>query len=99
MIEDLNKYYAQEYNEDERLTKDRTHTVEFLTSVRYLDKVLQKGSKVLDACAGTGYLLKSKINDTSEENLSKWLQLHFDTCKEENLLGYSLHGLYFGIKK
>jgi 2-polyprenyl-3-methyl-5-hydroxy-6-metoxy-1,4-benzoquinol methylase len=255
MIDALTKYYEQEYNEDNRLKKDRAHSVEFLTSVRYLDKVLKKESRILDACAGTGvysfylaskghqvtagdivehnvstikdkqlqspllkeiysgnvldmsrfddgsfnavlcmgalyhlkdkcdrekavreclrvlksggifvasyinkhavillnceeqlnsmdellkynkesyqgvfygstpreiielmqdaglvtlyniasdgtgYLIKSKINDSSEENFNKWLQLHFETCEEENLLGYSLHGLYFGIKK
>lgn len=255
MLDKLINYYEFQYNEDNRLEKDRSHAVEFLTSVRYLDKVLPKSSNVLDACAGTGiysfylakqghkvtsgdivehnvsiikekqlqnpllseiytgsvlnlsrfeensfdvvlcmgalyhlkdksdrekavqeclrvlkkggvfvasyinkyavilhnyedklknmdellkynfesyrevfygstpreiidimnnaglrtlynistdgvsHLIGSKINDSDKENFHKWLQLHFDLCEEENLLGYSLHALYFGIKK
>lgn len=255
MLDKLINYYEFEYNEDERLKKDRAHTVEFLTSVRYLDKALRKNSKVLDACAGTGiysfylakqghqvtsgdivehnvsiikevqvqspllneiytgsvldlsrfeensfdavlcmgalyhlkdendrekavkeclrvlkkggifaasyidkhavilhnyeeqlenidelleynvesfrevfygstpeeitdlmhnaglktlyniatdgvsYIIKSKINNSSDENFHKWLQLHFDNCENESLLGYSLHALYLGFKK
>jgi 2-polyprenyl-3-methyl-5-hydroxy-6-metoxy-1,4-benzoquinol methylase len=255
MIENLIKYYEREYNEDQRLIKDRAHAVEFLTTVRYFDKAFLKGSKVLDACAGTGiysfyladqghkvtsgdivehnvsvirekqlhrpvlkeiytgsvldlsrfedesfdvvlcmgalyhlkdkcdrelaikeclrvlkkegvfaasyinkyavilhnyeerlknmdellqyhresykevfygstpeeitavmskaglrtlyniaadgigYVINSKINSSSDENFNKWLQFHFDTCEEGNLLGYSLHALYLGIKE
>lgn len=255
MLDELINYYEFQYNEDSRLDKDRAHTVEFLTSARYLDKALPKGSSVLDACAGTGvysfylakqghkvtsgdivehnvsiikekqlqnpllneiytgsvldlsrfqdnsfdavlcmgalyhledrldrekavqeclrvlrkggifvasyinkyavilhnyenklknmdeileynfesyrelfygttpkeiidimnnaglstlynistdgvsYVISSKINDADEENFDKWLQLHFDSCEDESLLGYSLHALYFGIKK
>lgn len=255
MMDKLTNYYEVQYDEDNRLVKNRSHAVEFLTSVRYLDKALPKGSNVLDACAGTGiysfylakqghkvtsgdivehnvsiikekqlqnpllseiytgsvldlsrfednsfdvvlcmgalyhlkdksdrekavqeclrvlkkggvfvasyinkyavillnykdklinmdeilkynlesyqevfygstpreiidtmnnaglstlynistdgvsYVIASKINNSDKENFDKWLQLHFDLCEEENLLGYSLHALYFGIKK
>lgn len=254
MLENLIRYYEQEYKEDERLIKDRAHAVEFLTTVRYFDKVFPRDAKILDACAGTGaysfylakgghrvtagdivennvsiikekqaktpslfeiyngsvldlsrfedesfdvvlcmgamyhlknkcdrekaieeclrvlkndgiivlsyinkyavilnnyedqirnmdellqynieshrdifyattpkeitttmkdngvkplhniatdgigYLISSKINNSSEENYEKWLQLHFETCEEESLLGYSLHGLFIGSK-
>lgn len=255
MMDKLTKYYEQEYNEDNCLIKDKAHETEFLTSVKYFDKVFQKGSKILDACAGTGiysfylakqgyqvtsgdiveynvsiikkkqlqthllseiytgsvldlsrfednsfdvvlcmgalyhlknkfdrekavreclrvlkkggifaasyinkhavilnsyeeqlnnmdellkynadgcedifygstpkeiistmdgaglkalyniaadgisYLISSKINASDDDNFNKWLQLHFDSCEEEDLLGYSLHALYLGIKK
>lgn len=254
MMDRLNKYYEQDYNEDNRLIKDKMHSIEFLTTVRYFDKVFIKGSEVLDACAGTGiysfhlakeghsvtsgdiidhnvslirkkqqetpvlkdiytggvldlsrfedesfdavlcmgalyhikdkserekavdeclrvlkrngifaasyinkhavilnsfqdelrnmdelleynresysdvfygstpkeinqmmenaglnklynigtdgisYMLKSKINSSDEESFNKYLKYHFDTCEDKNLLGYSLHGLYLGIK-
>lgn len=255
MPDELTNYYEFQYNEDSRLKKDKSHAVEFLTSVRYLDKAIPKGSDILDACAGTGiysfylaeqghkvtsgdivehnvsiikekqlqnpllsriytgsvldlsefeensfdavlcmgalyhlkdksdmekavqeclrvlkkggvfaasyinkyavillnyednlknmdellkynsesyrevfygstpeeitdimnnaglktlynistdgisYLISSKLNGSDKENFDKWLQLHFDSCENENLLGYSLHALYFGIKK
>lgn len=254
MLENLLKYYEEEYREDERLKKDKAHAVEFMTSLRYFDKTFPKGGRVLDACAGTGvysfylakqgyqvtagdlvehnvcimkekqlqepilseiysgsvldlsrfednsfdvvlcmgalyhlresaereravqeclrvlkpggvfaaayinkyavilysheeqlsnidelleynehghkgifcgstpeemcklmskvglktlyhigtdgiaYLISSKINASDEEHFNKWLRLHFDTCEKESLLGYSLHGLYLGMK-
>jgi 2-polyprenyl-3-methyl-5-hydroxy-6-metoxy-1,4-benzoquinol methylase len=54
MIDKLSKYYEQDYNEDTRLIKDKMHSIEFLTTIRYFDKVFIDGSDVLDACAGTG---------------------------------------------
>jgi len=254
MIDKLRKYYEQDCNEDNRLIKDKMHSIEFLTTIRYFDKVFINGSDVLDACAGTGiysfylakegyivtsgdiidhnvsiikkkqletpilkeiytggvldlsrfeddsfdavlcmgalyhlkdksdrgnavkeclrvlkrngifaasyinkhavilnnfednlnnidelikyhkdsysdvfygstpkeinqmmdsaglnklynigtdgisYLLKSKINSSDDKNFNKYLKFHFDTCEDKNLLGYSLHGLYLGIK-
>ena len=52
MIDKLTTYYENEFNEDGRLKKDKSHELEFLTSLKYLDKVLKKGSTVLDACTG-----------------------------------------------
>ena len=54
MKADIFKYYEKEYIEDQRLIKDKAHQIEFLTTMRYFDAVLPKGSRVLDACAGTG---------------------------------------------
>lgn len=54
MTEALIKYYELECNEDERMQRDKAHSMEFLTTVRYFEKLFPKGAKVLDACAGTG---------------------------------------------
>lgn len=54
MIEKLINYYEKEYEEDRRLIKDKAHQIEFLTTIRYFDKVFPNGAKILDACAGTG---------------------------------------------
>lgn len=54
MIDQLINYYEQEYEEDRRLSKDKSHRIEFLTTTRYFDKVFSTGAKILDACAGTG---------------------------------------------
>ena len=42
------------YNEDTRLNKSRAARVEFLTTVRYIEKYLTPGAKILDAGAGAG---------------------------------------------
>jgi 2-polyprenyl-3-methyl-5-hydroxy-6-metoxy-1,4-benzoquinol methylase len=44
---------------------------------------------------GMFYLNTSKINEATEENFTKYMQLHFKTCEDKSLLGYSLHGLLF----
>jgi len=47
-------HYTNNYLEEIRLTKDNAHRTEFLTTVRYFDKLFTPGSHILDACAGTG---------------------------------------------
>ena len=42
------------FNEDKRLNKSKAARVEFLTSVRYIEKYLKKGDKILDIGAGAG---------------------------------------------
>lgn len=42
------------FDEDSRLTKSRAASVEFLTTVRYIEKYLAPGAKILDIGAGAG---------------------------------------------
>ena len=48
----INKYI--DYDEDSRLIKDRWHHVEYLTTMRYIQKFLKPGAKILEIGAGTG---------------------------------------------
>lgn len=48
----INKY--TEYNEDERLVSDRGHNVEYLTTMRYIQKYLKPNAKILEIGAATG---------------------------------------------
>lgn len=51
-----NKYlidFYNSYNEDNRLTL-KHGTVEFLTTMRYIEKYLKPGDRVLEIGAGTG---------------------------------------------
>ena len=48
----IDKY--TEYDEDSRLIKDRAHNIEYLTTIRYIQKFLKPGSKILEVGAGTG---------------------------------------------
>ncbi|MDE5605179.1 MAG: class I SAM-dependent methyltransferase [Eubacterium sp.] len=51
--EKLQEYYSSGY-EKTRLTSDKAHSIEFLTTVHYLDEILPSNTKVLDCCAGGG---------------------------------------------
>ena len=44
----------QRYDEDSRLNKSQAARVEFLTTVRYIEKYLTPGAKILDIGAGAG---------------------------------------------
>jgi len=47
-----NKYH--EYDEEQRLFKDKSHELEFLTTIHFIEKYLSKDSKILEIGAGTG---------------------------------------------
>lgn len=49
----LNNYYT-ECDEDARLLKNKHNRVEFLTTVKYMDKYLTPDTKILEIGAGTG---------------------------------------------
>ena len=53
-VEEILENYYNKGKEKDRLIKDKAHMVEFLTTVRYIDKYLEKGDKILDIGAGTG---------------------------------------------
>ena len=48
----INKY--NEYDEEGRLVSNRGHHVEYLTTMRYIEKFLKPGAKILEIGAGTG---------------------------------------------
>jgi len=45
-------YYTQ-YNEENRLTKDQSHKIEFITCTNALDKIISQKSKILELGAGS----------------------------------------------
>ena len=53
MYEQIKSYY-ENYDEEGRLFRDNAHEVEYLTTIRYFDRLFAPGSHILDACAGTG---------------------------------------------
>lgn len=50
---DYIKEYYNHYNEDARL-KSKSHLPEYLTTMRYVEKYLSNGAKILEIGAGTG---------------------------------------------
>jgi len=68
MFQHIKSYY-ENYDEDGRLFRDNAHRVEYLTTIRYFDRLFKPNSQILDACAGTGryafYLAKRGHNVTA----------------------------------
>lgn len=50
----INNFYENSYTEEDRLTGDKMHYVEFITTTSYIDKYLKSGDKILEVGAGTG---------------------------------------------
>ena len=50
----LEDFYKEKYVEDDRLTNDKMHYLEFITTTHYIDKYLKQGDRLLEVGAGTG---------------------------------------------
>lgn len=50
----LNSFYKEVCAEDERLTMDKAHYIEFITTTQYIDKYLKPSNRILEIGAGTG---------------------------------------------
>ncbi len=50
----LDKFYKEDYIEDDRLFSNKMHYIEFITTTHYIDKYLKKGNRILEVGAGTG---------------------------------------------
>ena len=50
----INSFYKDIYKEDDRLTSNKAHYIEFITTTNYIDKYLKKGHRILEIGAGTG---------------------------------------------
>ncbi|MBP3595941.1 MAG: class I SAM-dependent methyltransferase [Clostridia bacterium] len=53
-IESILKAYYNNYDEDSRLVRDKTHSIEYITTTNFIDKFLKKGDRILEIGAGTG---------------------------------------------
>ena len=86
--EELIEYYSSGY-EGRRLQKDKAHSIEFLTSVRYLDMLLPKSGKVLDCCAGGGiysfYLADRGYSVTAADLSPKNIEIIKANKQSENI--------------
>lgn len=103
------------FNEDTRLNHSKAARVEFLTTVRYIEKYLKKGDKILDIGAGAGEyslyfacrgyevsalgLLAARINEMSDEDYEQYFRYHFYICEKPEFLGMTNHLLFVGEKK
>ena len=93
--EELKDYYTLMSNEDERFSRDKAHTIEYLTTMRYLEKHLPKRCKVLDCSAASGAysFLLAKIG--YEVTAGDLVERHIDELRKKNKNGL-LKDIYLG---
>lgn len=53
-VNEILENYYNNYDEDSRLVRDKTHTIEFITTTNFIDKYLKKSDRILEVGAGTG---------------------------------------------
>ena len=53
-VKEILENYYNNYDEDSRLIRDKTHTIEFITTTKFVDKYLKNGDRILEVGAGTG---------------------------------------------
>lgn len=79
------KNYYEEYDEDRRLVKDNSHSIEFITTTKYLDRYMSEGDKVLEVGAATGrysfYYAQSGCDVTALELSEKHVDIMKDKLK------------------
>ena len=81
-MEALKNYYTT-HNEDARLTPKRG-MVEFLTTVRYVEKYLKPGMRILEIGAGTGRYCSSR---RAKVSFKRGISSQYNTsCNPKNII-------------
>ena len=79
----LDEFYKNEYVEDNRLTKDKVHYIEFITTTKYIDKYLNPGDRILEVGAGTGAYSLLYANKGYQVDALELLQVNIDVLKSK----------------
>ena len=79
----INNYYQDAYQEDSRLTKDKMHRIEFITTTHYIDRYLKKGDRILEVGAGTGAYSLYYANKGYQVDAVELVQTNLDVLKSK----------------
>lgn len=53
-MNDIFHFYEHQCDESNRLKRERINSIEFLTTMKYIENICPPQSKILDACVGVG---------------------------------------------
>jgi 2-polyprenyl-3-methyl-5-hydroxy-6-metoxy-1,4-benzoquinol methylase len=95
LLENLVSYYKDQ-DEDARLKIDRAHNLEYLTTMKYLDKICKDHVTILDACAGTGAYCFSLAEKGHTVTAGDIVPANVDIIKEKQKRNPILHDIYTG---
>ena len=79
----INSFYQDGYAEDERLTKDKMHRIEFITTTNYIDKYIVPGDRILEVGAGTGAYSLYYANKGYQVDALELVQSNIDVLKSK----------------
>ena len=79
----LDGFYKDVYAEEERLTKDKMHQVEFITTTHYIEKYLKPGDRILEVGAGTGAYSLYYANKGYQVDALELVQANVDVMKSK----------------
>ena len=74
-------FYKDGYVEDVRLTKDKVHQIEFITTTKYIEKYLKPGDRILEVGAGTGVYSLYYANKGYQVDALELVQANIDVLK------------------
>jgi ubiquinone/menaquinone biosynthesis C-methylase UbiE len=84
----ITKFY-DDYDEDSRLIKDNSHSIEFITTTKYMNDYIYTDDKILELGAGTGrysfYYSKKGCSVTALELSQKHVDIMKNKLKDKNL--------------
>lgn len=84
----IKKHYDG-YDEDMRLVKDNSHSIEFITTTKYLNRYISKGDNVLEVGAATGrysfYFAERGCDITALELSEKHIEIMKDKLGSKSL--------------
>lgn len=89
--ESLLHYYRSCYGEQNRLQLDQAHSIEFITTMRFLLKHLPAGCSVLDCCAAGGAYAFPLAKEGYEVTAGDLVQEHVDILNADNQDGVLKH--------
>lgn len=96
LLEELKKYYENEGLEDLRLRADGQQHLEFMTAVKYIERYIAPGSKILDSCAGSGiysFYLAGKGHTVTAGDI---VPFNVEIIREKQQANPVLHDVYLG---
>ena len=79
----LDDFYKNNYVEDDRLTSDKMHYIEFITTIHYIDKYLKQGDRILEIGAGTGAYSLYYANNGYQVDALELVQTNIDVMKSK----------------
>lgn len=96
----LSNYY-QNYDEEGRLLS-KHGMVEYITTMKYIERYLQPGMRIMEIGAATGrysHALARKgyqvdaVDHIDDAMYDLYLKYHLATCERQDMIGYSHHTL------
>ena len=78
----INNHYNN-YEEDNRFTKDNYHSLEYIVSKAYFDKYIKAGDRILEVGAGTGAYSLYYANKGYKVNAIEYVEHNLDILKSK----------------